>query len=127
MISSKSRCRSKSASLWPENRIGPQPYWARRSGAASDLGDTAEVTSFSSCIVCSPSCRRPDRLTCLPLRCDFHVTIIVPQPDRRLGQVVLVTQRAKARGTQHEVPAGRRFEAEPAGSEHPQEMTARKQ
>src|SRR5208282_5027015 len=56
----------------------------------------------------------------------LDMTAIVPQPDRRLGQFVLIAQRAEARSAQQEVPAARRVETEPAGREYPQEMPARK-
>ena len=51
----------------------------------------------------------------------------VPQPDYRLGQVVVfIAQRTEACGAQQEVPAIRRVQTDPAGGEHPQEMPARK-
>ena len=40
---------------------------------------------------------------------------------------MFIAQRTQARRTQQEVFAGGRFEPEPAGGEHPQEMPARKQ
>src|SRR5271166_4650434 len=54
------------------------------------------------------------------------MTVIVPKPDRRLGQFVLVAQRAQARSAQQKVPSSRRVETEPTSGEHPQEMPARK-
>src|SRR6516162_7515468 len=54
------------------------------------------------------------------------MTVIVPKLDRRLGQFVLVTQRAQARSAQQKVPPSRRVETEPTSGEHPQEMPARK-
>src|SRR6516162_3473602 len=54
------------------------------------------------------------------------MTVIVPKLDRRLGQFVLVTQRAQARSAQQEVPPTCRVETEPTSGEHPQEMPARK-
>ena len=55
-MSSKSRCRSYKASLSPENRIGPRPYWVRRSGTASDRRDRGEGTSLGSfTLSCLPS------------------------------------------------------------------------
>src|SRR5947209_12942308 len=50
----------------------------------------------------------------------------VPQPDRRLRQIVLVAENAEAGGAEHEVTAASRFEPEPAGREHPQDVRARK-
>ena len=39
---------------------------------------------------------------------------------------MFIAQRTHARCAQQEKPAGRRFEAEPAGGEHPKKMAARK-
>lgn len=55
------------------------------------------------------------------------MTSVVPQSDDRLGPVMFIAQRTQARRAQQEEPAGRRFEPEPAGGEHSQEMTARKE
>ena len=54
------------------------------------------------------------------------MAVIVPKPDRRLGQFVLVAQCAKARSAQQEAPAIRRVETEPARHEHAQHVTVRK-
>ena len=43
---------------------------------------------------------------------------IIPQADRRLRHVVLVTERAQACSAQQQVFAGRGVESEPAGAEH---------
>ena len=56
-----------------------------------------------------------------------HVTSIVPQPNHRFGAVMFIAQGTQARRAQQEILAGPRFEPEPAGGEHPQEMPARKQ
>jgi len=56
----------------------------------------------------------------------LDVARFVPQPDYRLGLVVFIAERAKARSAQQEVPATRCIETEPAGGEHPQEMPTRK-
>src|SRR5271170_568164 len=50
----------------------------------------------------------------------------VPQPDRRLCQIVLIAENAEAGRVEQEVAAGSRFEAEPAGCEHPRDVRARK-
>src|SRR5215469_18010259 len=50
----------------------------------------------------------------------------VPQPDCRLGKVVLVAENAEARCAEQEVAAGGRFEAEPAHRQYPRDMRARK-
>src|SRR6516162_3042979 len=50
----------------------------------------------------------------------------VPQPDRRLCQIVLVAENAEARCAEQQVTPGRRLEAEPAGGEHSRDMGARK-
>src|SRR6266851_1892937 len=51
---------------------------------------------------------------------------VVPSPDGRLGKVVLVAEEAEARGGEREIAPSRRFEAEPTGGEHAQDMGARK-
>src|ERR1700730_9199187 len=51
---------------------------------------------------------------------------IVPQSDDRFGEVVLVAENAEGCGAEHEITPARRFEAEPARGEHPQNMGARK-
>src|SRR5229473_4428211 len=51
---------------------------------------------------------------------------VVPSPDGRLGKVVLVAEEAEARGAEREIAPSRRFEAEPAGGDHAQDMGARK-
>src|SRR5262245_15803426 len=56
-----------------------------------------------------------------------HVTGIVPQPDHRLREVVLVTEGTQARGAQQEESAGSWVQTEPAGGEHSQEVPARKE
>src|SRR5215470_12253121 len=50
----------------------------------------------------------------------------VPQPDRRLCQIVLVAENAEARCAEQQVTPGRCLEAEPAGGEHSRDMGARK-
>ena len=56
------------------------------------------------------------------------MTSIVPQPDHRLGQVIMfVGQRPQTRRAKQEVSTARRFEPEPASGEHAQEMAAGKQ
>ena len=50
---------------------------------------------------------------------------IVPEPDRGLRQVVFIADRTQARRAQHQVPAGRGFEAQPASRQDPQKMPAR--
>src|ERR1700730_13757279 len=55
-----------------------------------------------------------------------QVMRIVPQSDDRLGEVVLVAKHAEGCGAEHEITPARRFEAEPARGEHPQNMGARK-
>src|SRR6516164_5203075 len=52
---------------------------------------------------------------------------VVPQADHWLAEVVLVSQDAEGGGAQHKVAPPNRVEAEPAGSEHAQEMRTRKQ
>ena len=128
---SKSRCRSYKASSVPENRIGPQPYCARRTCPRSDrersclasvlFGRFNVVSSISLMATCFS----------LPKARSGHVSRLdmarfVPLPDCRLDQIVFIAQRAEARGAQQEVSARRRVETEPAGGEHPQEMAARK-
>jgi hypothetical protein len=68
--------------------------------------------------------------TTMTIRDDGAISLdlvnFVPQADGRLGGiVVLVVQDAEARGSEQEVPAGGRFEAEPAGAEDAQDMAAR--
>jgi hypothetical protein len=48
------------------------------------------------------------------------VTRVVPQPDRRLGEVVLVAEDAVTLGSEQKIAPPSRFEAEPARCEHPQ-------
>src|SRR2546422_303805 len=55
-----------------------------------------------------------------------HMACIVPQPDRRLGQAVFVSQYTYACRGQHEKSSGSGFEPKPAGREHAQKMPARK-
>src|SRR5882724_5835413 len=55
-----------------------------------------------------------------------QVMRIVPQSDDRLGKVVLVAEDAEGCGAEHKITPARRFEAEPACGEHPQNMGARK-
>src|SRR5262245_46820216 len=55
------------------------------------------------------------------------MTRIVPQTNHGLGQVVLVSERAQACRAQEKETSGSRLEAEPAGGEHPEKMSARKQ
>jgi len=47
---------------------------------------------------------------------------IVPETNHRLGTGVLIPQNAQACGAQEKEPPGFRFQTEPAGSQHPQEM-----
>src|SRR5947208_12751372 len=49
---------------------------------------------------------------------------IVPQPDHRLGQIVLVPENTYARCVQHEKSSRDGFEPKPAGREHSQKMPA---
>src|SRR5438309_8915373 len=51
---------------------------------------------------------------------------VVPQPDSRLGKVVLVAEQAEARGAEQEIAPAGSFETEPTGGEDAQDMTARK-
>src|SRR5215831_10701906 len=57
----------------------------------------------------------------------FYVVHVVPQPDRRFRNVVLVTQCTKARCAEQEVSAGCGRESEPPHRQYPQEMSAGKQ
>src|SRR5260370_36779049 len=50
----------------------------------------------------------------------------VPHRYLRLCQVVPVAENAEAGGAEHEVTAASRFEPEPAGREHPQDVRAGK-
>src|SRR5208337_1089421 len=51
---------------------------------------------------------------------------IIPKPDYRLGQIVLVAKRAQARSAQHEVSASQGFQPQPTRSQHPQKVPVRK-
>ena len=71
-MSSKSRCRSYSASSVPENRIVPQPYCAirtcprsdrERSCLVSDRFERFEAISFTSLMATYSPRRRSDRVT----------------------------------------------------------------
>ena len=54
------------------------------------------------------------------------MTGVVPQPDSRLGEVVLVSKDAETGGAQQKVaPPRAGFEAEPTRSEHAQDVPAR--
>src|SRR5262249_55169695 len=56
------------------------------------------------------------------------VTGLVPQSNHRVRRVVLVAERAQARGAQHEESAvNARLDAEPPGRQYADEMTAREQ
>jgi hypothetical protein len=55
------------------------------------------------------------------------MTCIVPQPDRRLGQIVFVTQGTQAGGAQEEVSAGSGFKPEPPSCQNTQEVPAGKE
>ena len=54
------------------------------------------------------------------------MTGVVPQPDSRLGEVVLVSKDAETGGAQQKVAPPGGFEAEPTRSEHAQDVPARK-
>lgn len=54
------------------------------------------------------------------------MTIVVPQPDRWLRQLVFIAQRTQARCAQQKESAGPRLQTEPPGGEHPQEVAAGK-
>ena len=55
------------------------------------------------------------------------MTRLIPQNNRRPGKASFVTERTEARRAQFEGPAvDRRLEPDPAGGQHPDEMTARK-
>src|SRR5438105_1552929 len=54
-----------------------------------------------------------------------QVMRVVPEPDSRLGKVVLVAEQAEARGAEQEIAPAGGVEAEPAGGEHAQDMRAR--
>src|SRR5205085_9021049 len=56
-----------------------------------------------------------------------HVTRAVPQSNNRLQAVMFVAKRRQAGRTEQKKPARRRFEAQPAGGQHAQEMPAREQ
>src|SRR5438132_7824783 len=51
---------------------------------------------------------------------------LVPQPDRRLCQIVLVPEDAKARRAEQEVTARGRCETQPTSGQYPRDMRARK-
>lgn len=55
-----------------------------------------------------------------------HVGRIIPQPDDRLGQVVLKSKYAYAGGAQSEKFSTGRFQPEKPGGQHPQHVTAGK-
>src|SRR5205823_3286490 len=55
-----------------------------------------------------------------------HMSGIVPQLDHRLGQAVFVSEHTQACCVQHENSPGGGFEPKPAGREHAQKMSARK-
>src|ERR1700741_5065165 len=56
-----------------------------------------------------------------------HMMIVIPQSNHRPGYLMFVTHRLQAYRIQHEGPAGLcRFEPNPAGSQHTDEMPARK-
>src|SRR5262245_32766447 len=52
---------------------------------------------------------------------------LVPEANHRLRQVMLVPHRAEAGRAQQEIPACSRREPEPAGGEHPEKVSARKE
>lgn len=54
-----------------------------------------------------------------------HMAGVVPKSNDRLTPVVFITESTQARRAQQEVPAGRRFQPEPARAEHSQEMSTR--
>src|ERR1700741_4839892 len=55
------------------------------------------------------------------------MTGVVPEMDGRLPHVVLVSERPETRGAEGGVPSPGRRDAQPAGREDAQEMTAREQ
>ena len=65
------------ASLWPENRIGPQPYCSRRLDASRcacvDRGERSSVNSFMPTVPLV--CRRRDRVTSGHGSVSFHSSI----------------------------------------------------
>src|SRR5271156_6629065 len=87
-----------------------------RSLSRSVLSTSTRNTVVSGVIICAgPSEPISLRLVCF-----------VPQPDHRLCQIVLIAENAEAGRAEHEVTAASRFEPEPAGCEHPQDVRARK-
>ena len=54
------------------------------------------------------------------------MAIVIPQPNCWLRKVVFIAQCTQARCAQEEEFAGARLQAEPATSEHSQEVTAGK-
>src|SRR4029453_9782397 len=61
------------------------------------------------------------------IRSRLNMTRVVPQPDHRLGQVIMfIGQRTQARRAQQEVSTARRLDPEPASTERAQKMAAGK-
>src|SRR5215472_8624477 len=86
-----------------------------RSLSSKVLSTSTRKTVVSGVIIRAPSEPVSVRLMCF-----------VPQPDRRLCQIVLVAENAEARCAEQQVTPGRCLEAEPAGGEHSRDMGARK-
>src|SRR5208282_1594155 len=56
------------------------------------------------------------------------MVIVIPEPDHWPGQIVLITERAEARRTQQKIFApSSRAQSQPAGGQHANEVSARKQ
>src|SRR5262245_14634138 len=57
-------------------------------------------------------------------RHDRDLVRLVPQPDHRFGEGMLIAELAEARGAQHEVASGLCFETQPAPGKHPHKVGA---
>src|SRR5271165_120911 len=53
--------------------------------------------------------------------------VVIPEPDDRLGKIVLIAECAQARRTQHKILARSRIEPQPAAGEDTKEVSAGKQ
>src|SRR5919106_6887005 len=79
------------------------------------------------CFVFSLFSERASAAVLIPIRLALHMARIVPQPDHRLGKTMMfIRQYTQTPCAQQEIPSRRRFESEPSGSKHTQEMTAGK-
>ena len=67
------------------------------------------------------------RLRLLAVSSAGQVTRVVPELVHRFGHVVLVAERAQARGAEQEVASAGRGQPQPARAEHAQDVTAREQ